>query len=336
MEVASVGKTAESVKGKVIELDQSQEYIDYIASRVKISRPLKIVLDAGNGACGYLPEKLFKRLGCEVLTIYGEFDGNFPHHLPDPYVEANRKDLEAKVLETGADVGFMYDTDGDRVGIIDNRGRAANGDDTLLVLARQAVARKTGPVVHCMRASKAFIDDMKRLGATTIFSVSHHNAIRENVKKHNAVFGGEITFHYAFPQDYYLVDDAIFASVKLAQAVASHSDFAAYVDSLPRYFASPELNVACADDVKFGVIENLQKYLRANNYDFIDVDGARINFENGWALARCSNTAPVIKCKFEGQTPEALKEIEQKSLKIFTDCGIPITPADHEFLGLEV
>ena len=186
-----------------------------------------------------------------------------------------------------------------------------------------------------MRASKAFIDDMKRLGATTMFSVSHHNAIRDNVKKFNAVFVGEITFHYAFPQDYYLVDDAVFASIKLAQVAAEKPDFAAYVDSLPRYSASPELNVACADDVKFGVIANLQKYLRDNKYDFIDVDGARINFEHGWALARCSNTAPTIKCKFEGETPEALKEIEEKSLAIFKEVGIPITDNDYKILGLK-
>lgn len=320
--------------GKVTNLDPSQEYIDYIASKIKIGRPLKIVLDTGNGACGYLPEKVFKRLGCQVETMYGEFDGTFPHHLPDPYVEANRKDLEKRVLETGADMGFIYDTDGDRVGIIDNRGRAANGDDTLLVLARQAVEKKNGLVVHCMRASKAFIDDMKRLGATTMFSVSHHNAIRDNVKKFNAVFGGEITFHYAFPQDYYLVDDAVFASIKLAQVAADKPDFAAYVDSLPRYSVSPELNIACADDVKFGIITNLQKYLRENNYNFIDVDGARINFENGWALARCSNTAPVIKCKFEGDTSEFLREIEEKALPIFKQAGIPITEKDYATLGL--
>ena len=103
---------------------------------------------------------------------------------------------------------------------------------------------------------------------------------------------------------------------------------------LPRYSASPELNVDCADDVKFGVIANLQKYLRDNNYDFIDVDGARINFKNGWALARCSNTAPMIKCKFEGETLETLIEIEQKALKIFADCGLPVTNEHYKFLGL--
>jgi len=320
--------------GKLAEFDPSREYVDYIASKIRFARSLKIVLDTGNGACGYLPERLFEKLGCEVETMFGDFDGTFPNHMPDPYVAANRAALEARVKETGADMGFIYDTDGDRVGIIDNRGRAANGDDTLLVLARQALAQKTGAVVHCMRASKAFIDDVRARGGEPMFSVSHHNAIRDNVKKNRAVFGGEITFHYAFPLDYYLVDDAVFASVKLAQVASEHEDFAAYVDSLPRYFASPELNVDCADDIKFKVIENLQKYLRDNRYDFIDIDGARINFADGWALARCSNTAPVIKCKFEGITPEALREIELKSLKIFSDCGLPITREHHKFLGL--
>ncbi len=330
-----VVKATRELSGKVTKRDPSEEYIDYIVSRVKISRPLKIALDTGNGACGYLPERLFKRLGCEVLTIYAEFDGTFPNHLPDPYVEANRLDLEKKVLEIGADMGFVYDTDGDRVAIIDNRGRSVNGDDSLLILARQAVAKKVGSVVHCMRTSKAFIDDMAKRGATTHFSVSHHNAVRDKVKKLGAVFGGEITFHYAFPLDYYLVDDAVFASVELAIVAAEQPDFAAYVDTLPHYFASPELFINAGDDVKFGIIETLQKYLRENNYNFIDVDGARINFEHGWALARVSNTTPIIKCRFEGNTPEALREIELKALDIFKTAGIPITDNDLEKLGLK-
>ena len=231
-------------------------------------------------------------------------------------------------------MGFIYDTDGDRVAIIDNRGRSVNGDDSLLILARQAVAKKVGSVVHCMRTSKAFIDDMAKRGATTHFSVSHHNAVRDKVKKLGAVFGGEITFHYAFPLDYYLVDDAVFASVELAIVAAEQPDFAAYVDTLPHYFASPELFINAGDDVKFGIIEKLQKYLRENNYNFIDVDGARINFENGWALARVSNTTPIIKCRFEGDTEENLKAIEKEALGIFQKVGLPINEQVYQQLGL--
>ncbi len=321
--------------GKVTKADPSEEYIEYVASKIKYPRKLKIVLDTGNGACGYLPERLFKRLGCEAETMYGEFDGSFPHHLPDPYVAENRKDLEKRVLEAGADMGFAYDTDGDRVAIIDNRGRAANGDDTLLMLGRDAVSRKAGPVVHCMRVSKAFIDEMRKMGATTYFSISHHNAIRAKIKEVGAVFGGEVTFHYGFPLDYYLVDDAVFASVELAKIAAGKPDFAAYVDSLPRYFASPELFVDTPDDIKFVIIGKLQDYLRERKYDFIDVDGARINFEHGWALARAANTTPIIKCRFEGDTPEALREIEEKAMAIFKEVGIPITDKHYEILGLK-
>jgi phosphomannomutase/phosphoglucomutase len=321
--------------GKVTNFDPSQEYIEYVASKFAFPRKLKIVLDTGNGACGYLPERLFKKLGCEALTLYGEFDGSFPHHLPDPYVEANRKDLEKKVVEVGADMGFAYDTDGDRVAIIDNRGRAASGDDTLMMLGRDAVSRKVGPVVHCMRASKAFIDEIRRMGATTHFSISHHNAVRAKIKEVGAVFGGEVTFHYGFPLDYYLVDDAVFASVELVRIAAAQKDFAAYVDSLPRYFASPELFVDTPDEVKFEIIKKLQDYLRQHNYDFIDVDGARVNFEHGWALARAANTTPIIKCRFEGDTPEALREIEEKSLAIFKEVGIPISDKDYKTLGLK-
>lgn len=327
--------TVGTPSGKVVKSDPSEDYIDYVSSKIKLSRKLKIVFDTGNGACGYLPERLFKRLGCDVQTMYAEFDGSFPHHLPDPYNEANRKDLEKKVLETKADMGFAYDTDGDRVAIIDSRGRSVNGDDSLLILARQALAKKNGPIVHCMRVSKAFIDDMRKRGATTHFSVSHHNAIRDNVKKLNAVFGGEVTFHYGFPLDYYLVDDAVFASAELAMVAAEQPDFAAYVDSLPHYFASPELFVDTPDDVKFQIIGNLQKYLRGKGCDFVDVDGARINYEHGWALARAANTTPIIKCRFEGDTPEALREIEEKSLAIFRECGIPITEGHCKELGLK-
>jgi len=238
-------------------------------------------------------------------------------------------------LEAGADMGFAYDTDGDRVAIIDNRGRAANGDDTLLMLGRDAVSRKAGPVVHCMRVSKAFIDEMRKMGATTYFSISHHNAIRAKIKEVGAVFGGEVTFHYGFPLDYYLVDDAVFASVELAKIAAGKPDFAAYVDSLPRYFASPELFVDTPDDIKFVIIGKLQDYLRERKYDFIDVDGARINFEHGWALARAANTTPIIKCRFEGDTPEALREIEEKAMAIFKEVGIPITDKHYEILGLK-
>ena len=321
-------------QGKLLDFNPAQEYIDYVSSKVKLAKPLKIILDSGNGACGYLPERVFKALGCEVETLFADFDGTFPNHLPDPYVAENRKVIEEAVLAKGADLGFMYDSDGDRVAIIDNRGRAVDGDLSLLILGNQALKKKVGPVVHCMRVSKAFIDEMEKQGAETYFSISHHNAVIDKILETGAVFGGEITFHFLFPLDYYLCDDAVFASLEFAQAASQHEDFADYVDSLPRYFASPEIFLDSSDDEKFKIIQNLQKYLKDNDYNFIDIDGARINFEHGWALARASNTTPIIKCRFEGDTEENLKAIEKEALGIFQKVGLPINEQVYQQLGL--
>ncbi|HUW72008.1 MAG TPA: phosphomannomutase/phosphoglucomutase [Candidatus Humimicrobiaceae bacterium] len=321
-------------KDKITAFNPSQDYIDYVTSKITLKRPLKIIIDSGNGAVGFLPEKVFQKLGCQVKTLYGDFDGTFPHHLPDPYKEENLKDVREEVLRQKADIGFVYDCDGDRIGVLDSQGHVVSGDFCLLMLARQALQKKKGPIIHDMRVSKAFLDEMRKQGVETHFSVSHHNAIINKIIETDAVFGGEITLHFLFPLDYYLCDDALFASLKLAEIISDKEDFARYVDSLPCYCASPEVFIDTTDEVKFEIIENLQKYLRENNYNFIDVDGARINFSNGWALARAANTSPYIKCRFEGDTKEDLIEIEKKALEIFEKVGIPVTKKTRQELGL--
>lgn len=320
--------------GKLTAFEPTKDYIDYVAAKINLKRPLNIVIDSGNGACGYLPEKVLNKLGCHAQTLYGDFDGNFPHHMPDPYLEENLKDIKKMVLEKKADLGFAFDADGDRIALLDNRGRMVSGDFCLLMLAQQALEKKKGPVVHDMRVSKAFLDEMQKVGVKTYFSISHHNAVIKKIIETGAVFGGEITLHFLFPLDYYLCDDAIFASLKLAEIASEHDDFAAYVDTLPRYHASPEVFIGSTDKEKFALIEKLQGYLKKNNYDFIDIDGARINFLHGWALARAANTTPIIKCRFEGDTEENLLAIEKESLEIFQNAGIPITQKTYQELGL--
>lgn len=320
--------------GELANFNPTEDYINYIIKKISLKRPLKIIIDSANGACGYLPERVFKRLGCGVETLYGEFDGNFPHHLPDPYEEENLKDLKNKVIEEKADIGFAYDTDGDRVALIDNQGRVVSGDNCLLILAKNALKKKKGPIVHDMRVSKSFLDGMEKQGVKTYFCTSHHNAIIDKIVKTGAVFGGEITLHFLFPLDYYLCDEAIFASLKLAEIVSMHKDFAKYIDSLPHYFTSPEIFIESSDEEKFKIIDNLKKELKKNNYDFIDIDGARINFKHGWALARAANTTPIIKCRFEGETKGHLIEIEKEALRIFKKVGIPITKKVYLELNL--
>ncbi len=322
-------------RGSVKEFDPTEDYINYVASRVKLKRQLKIIIDSANGSCGYLPEKVFKKLGCEVKTLYADFDGTFPNHPPDPYKKENLKDIEEKVLKEKADIGFAFDADGDRVAPIDNKGRQVLGDACLLMLARHVLKKKKGPIVHCMRASKTLLDEMAREDVKTYFSVSHHSAIIKKIIEVGAVFGGEITYHLFFPLDYYLYDDALFASLKLAEITSQYENFSQYIDNLPSYQASPEVFIEFPDEKKFKIIANLQEYLRKNSYDFIDIDGARINFHNGWALIRASNTGPFLKCRFEGETRKNLLEIEKKSLEIFQKAGVPITKKIYQELDLK-
>ena len=321
--------------GRITDFSPEEDYMNYVISKIHLKRPLKIAIDSGNGAMGFLPEKVFKRLGCIVKTIYGEFDGTFPHHLPDPYEEKNIKDIKATVKREKSDLGFAYDGDGDRVMPIDNFGRRIEGDFCLLMFTRQAFKKKKGPIVQDMSVSKALLDEMAKKGIKTHFTVSHHNAVIDKMIEVNAVFGGEVTLHFYFPLDYYLYDDALFASLKLAEIASEFKDFSRYIDNLPRYHVSPEVFIESTDEEKFEIIKNLQNYLRENKYDFIDIDGARINFQHGWALARAANTTPIIKCRFEGDTKEHLIEIEKKALEIFKKLGIPVTKKTYQELGLE-
>lgn len=323
-----------TLKGELCPLDPLDDYLKAIRAKIHLERPLKIVIDSGNGAMGFLPEKVFQALGCQVETLFGEFDGSFPHHLPDPYLRPNRLAAKRAVRRKKYDLGFVYDGDGDRVAAIDNRGRSVNGDFCFLMLARQALAEKRGPIVHDTRVSQAFLDEMKQKQVQTYFSVSHHTAVIKKIQQVKAVFGGEVTLHFLFPLDWYLCDEALFASLKLAEVASHEKDFARHVDTLPRYPASPEIFLACPDEKKFQLVADLQRYLRKNHYDFLDIDGARINFARGWALARAANTTPFIKCRFEGRTPQDLEKIEKESLEIFRKVGLPVTAQTLRTLGL--
>tara|TARA_Y100000310_G_scaffold345762_1_gene469555 strand:- start:6388 stop:7794 length:1407 start_codon:yes stop_codon:yes gene_type:complete len=331
----SEGTTATESQGTVEKKDLTHSYIEYVTSRIHLPRPLSVVVDSGNGAMGFLPEKVFQKLSCNVKTLYGEYDGSFPNHAPDPYQEENLQDLKEAVQKEGADVGFAYDADGDRVAVVDNRGRVVSGDFALLMLAREALKKKKGPLVHDVRVSKAFLDEMNAQGAPTHFSVSHHNAVIQKIQETGAVFGGEITLHFLFPLDYYLVDDALFASLKLAEIVSAQKDLAEYVDSLPRYEASPELFIDTPDKEKFSITEKLVAHLQEQGYSIVDVDGARIQLQRGWALVRAANTTPHIKCRFEGETAEDLEKIERKFLALFAKLGVPITKKHYQELGLD-
>lgn len=324
-------------KNKIVKKNIVPDYIDYLSSKIKLSRSLKIILDTGNGACGDIPERIFRKLGCEVFTLYKEPDGRFPNHQPDPHDEKNFKDLQKEVIKKGADFGLLYDGDGDRVGLVDEKGRIISADFILMMLARQALEKKKGNIVYEIRVSKALFEDAKKHGGKVFLSKIGHAYVLLEILKRKAIFGGEFTGHLYFNYCYYPYDDGIFAGLKLAEFISYlPTKLSEYINTLPRYYASPEIFIESTDEEKFKLIEKLQRYLKKQKFNFINIDGARINFEKGWALIRASNTSPYLKCRFEGDTKEDLMKIEKKSLEIFKKVGIPITKKTYQKLGLSI
>ncbi len=315
-------------KTTVKKLDMKQAYIDYVTKKIFLKTPLKIVLDAGNGSCANIPEKIFSNLGCTVETLFPTPDGNFPNHQPDPHDEKSLDALKKRVIETKADMGLAFDGDGDRIGLVDEKGNTVSGDFILMMLARQALDVRKGPVVFEVRASNTLIEDVKGRKGIPKITRAGHSYLLDEIITSNAVFGGEITGHMYFPYCYYNYDDGIFAGLKLAEIVsefaAKHIKLSEYVEGLPRNFSTPEIFIESKDSEKFEIVDKFKDYLKKNKYDFLGIDGARINFAHGWGLVRASNTTPHIKCRFEADTKEHLDEIVAEVKGILKEMGVEL------------
>lgn len=313
--------TITGTKSKCYKLEEKQvlkDYIDHVSKKTKLKRKLKIIIDNGNGACGIIPELIFKKLGCKVYTLYKKEDGTFPNHPADPHQKDTLKDLQKTVLAEKADLGIAYDGDGDRTGIVDSKGRIIEGDQLLMILARKVLEKKKGPVVIDIRSSLALVQDIKDHGGKPILWIAGHAFILDKIFKEKAVFGGEITGHMYFPLDYYYYDDGIYISLKAAELISNYTkkEFCAYIDSLPKFFTSPEIKIPIKDEEKFKKIKEITKYLKTTKLKINTRDGVRIEYPNGWALIRASNTSPVIKIRMEGITQQNLDNIESRFKKI--------------------
>ena len=291
--------------------DPRAEYFDTIASRVKLERRLKAVVDAGNGIAGSFAPELLRRLGCEVIELYCESDGTFPNHLPDPEMEENTRDLVAKVLETRADIGIAYDGDADRVGVVDERGRRHEADLILALLARNLLTRHPGAqVVFDVKSSQALIDDVRAHGGNPVMWKTGHSHLKRKMREDGILLGGEVSGHMFFGENWYGVDDGILASCKILELMARDPrPVSARFDDLPHFYSTPELKAPCPDDKKFAVIAELAAEFK-KRHETIDIDGARILFPHGWGLVRASNTNPYLTLRFEGRSTEAVERMK--------------------------
>ena len=273
-----------------------------------LPRPVKVVVDCGNGVTSLLAIDTLRDLGCHVVPLFAESDGTFPNHHPDPTVVENLHDLQAAVAREGAELGIAFDGDGDRIGAVDERGTPVFGD-TLLVLFGRDLAQRMGtgyPVIFDVKCSEVLPQELKRAGPVPTMWKTGHSLIKQKMKEIHAPLAGEMSGHVFFGGDWFGFDDALFAAARLLQYVSRvGGPLSRLLADLPPTVSTPELRVDCPDDVKFGLVEEAAQYFAAK-YPVFTLDGVRITFAEGWGLLRASNTQPVLVLRFEARTPEAL------------------------------
>ncbi len=301
----------EAGAGALTEHETLTPYVDDVAPKLALGdRPLKVVVDGGNGAGGPAGVALLERLGVEVIPLFVEMDGRFPNHHPDPTVEDNLVDLRAAVLDHGADVGVGYDGDGDRIGVVDDRGRILWGDRLMILLSREVLREHAGAaIIGEVKCSSALYDDIAAHGGRPIMSAVGHSLIKARMQAEDALLAGEMSGHIFFRDRWYGFDDAIYVTGRLLE-IMSRADrpLSALLADVPEPCATPEIRLECPDALKFDVVAEAVAHYSAR-HEVIDIDGARVDFGDGWGLIRASNTQPVLVLRAEADSPEALARI---------------------------
>jgi len=298
-------------QGTIRRISLQNTYTDFVVKDCALKRPLKVVIDAGNGPSGVIAAPLYRALGCEVVELYCEPDGSFPNHHPDPTVEANLQDLKRKVCETGADLGIAFDGDGDRIGVVDEQGKVIWGDMLLLLLARQLL--KTHPqatIISEVKASQLLYDDIEQHGGNGIMWRTGHAPIKKKMKETKALLAGEMSGHFFFADRFFGFDDAVYAGARVMQLLAEQTDaLSTLLGGIPYRVSTPEIRFDCDDQLKFGLVERAKAHFTALNYAMIDIDGLRLCFDDGWALLRASNTQPSLVMRYEAVSEIRLAEL---------------------------
>ncbi|HEV8149229.1 MAG TPA: phosphomannomutase/phosphoglucomutase [Gemmatimonadales bacterium] len=283
-------------------------YREAIVARNRLARPVHVVVDCGNGVASLIAISTLEALGAEVTPLFCESDGRFPNHHPDPTVPENLNDLRRVVRTTQAELGLAFDGDGDRIGAVDENGAILFGDQLLIVFGRDAV-RRFGPgvpVIFDVKCSELLPQALAAAGARPVMWKTGHSLIKARMKELQAPLAGEMSGHLFFGGDWFGFDDALFAAARLLEIVsAGPPGLARLLADLPRTFATPELRVACPDELKFSLVEQAAAHF-ASRYSVNTIDGVRIAFADGWGLLRASNTQPVLVLRFEATSPEAL------------------------------
>ena len=299
-------------QGSVESYEILPPYIDYVVDNIKLERPLRVGVDCGNGTGGLTAVPILKALGCELHELYTDPDGTFPNHEADPTVAKNMADLIALVREKKLDVGIGLDGDADRIGVVDSDGRLIYGDQLMILFSREILSRKPGATfVSEVKCSQTMYDDITKNGGQAIMWKTGHSMIKQKMKEVKAELAGEMSGHIFFSDRYLGYDDAIYATCRLLEILASTGkSIGALLADVPKTFNTPEIRVTCPDNIKFAVVDKVTAYFRSRE-NVIDIDGVRVLFGDGWGLVRASNTQPALVLRFEAMSEKRLGEIRQ-------------------------
>ena len=302
--------------GGLTQLDVLKEYSDRITGDAKLARKMKIVVDSGNGIPGASAPGILRALGCEVIELYSEVDGDFPNHHPDPSKPENLADLIRTVKESGAELGLAFDGDGDRLGVVTRDGNVIYPDRQLMLFAQDILSRNPGAsVIYDVKCTQRLAPVIREAGGVPVMWKTGHSLVKAKLKEIDAPIAGEMSGHIFFKERWYGFDDATYTAARLLEIVSRHDNPSAVLDGLPTSFNTPELNVPCAEGEHHQVIEQLRQRIAdgarfEGAREIVTIDGIRAEYEDGFGLVRASNTTPVLVLRFEGHTQQALERIE--------------------------
>lgn len=304
--------------GQVREVNVLDAYRERIVGDIQLARPMKIVVDSGNGIAGASAPAILRAIGCEVTELFSEVDGNFPNHHPDPSKPENLRDLIAALQASDAEIGLAFDGDGDRLGIVTKEGNNIYPDRQMMLFAQDVLSRVPGgTILFDVKCSQRLAPAIEAAGGQPLMFKTGHSLIKAKMKEVNSPLGGEMSGHIFFKERWFGFDDGTYAGCRLLEILSQSPDGNAVLNALPTSFSTPELNVKCAEGEPHALVEQLIASARfAAPAVVCTIDGVRVDWPDGFGLIRASNTTPVLVMRFEGHTPEALHRIEGEMLAL--------------------
>ena len=314
--IAKQGNFPAPSQGSLNQENILEDYFSAVINHIKPTRKVKVVVDAGNGTTGITAPRLYQKLGAEVCELYCNVDGTFPNHYPDPTKIKNLSDLQKRVADVNADLGLAFDGDGDRISVVTPNGNILWGDQITTLFVKDILSKHPGAtVISEVKASQQLFDRVKACGGVPIMWKTGYTYIKQKMKEHGAVLGGEMSGHIFFNDRWFGFDDAVYTGARLIELIAkSNQTLDLIVAKLPNVYNTPEIRVETTEESKFEIVSQLTAHFK-KKFPIIDIDGVRVTFPHGWAVVRVSNTQPTLVIRFEADSEENLEKIQHQVMK---------------------